>query len=263
MQNNITVLFLGDVIGKPGRRAIERYIKTVKADFYVINGENLAGGIGVTASTALEVLSHGVDIITTGNHVWKKKEITTFLMEEKRVIRPLNYPDGTPGFGYTIVRKNGKSLCVANIEGRIFMNTLTCPFRAMERLLGEVAENVPIIVDFHAEATSEKIAMGWYLDGKVSAVVGTHTHVQTADERILSRGTAYITDVGMTGPCDSVIGINKEAILQRFLLQIPNRFDVAKRDVRLQGVLVNAGSAGRAISVARMDLPMEDRMHAL
>ncbi len=245
MQNNIKVLFLGDVIGKPGRRAIEKYIKTVKADFYVVNGENLAGGIGVTTSTALEVLSLGVDIVTTGNHVWKKKEIIPFLMEEKRVIRPLNYPDGTPGFGYTVVRKNGKSLCVANIEGRIFMNTLTCPFRAMERFLGQAADNIPIIVDFHAEATSEKIAMGWYLDGKVSAIVGTHTHVQTADEKILPKGTGYITDAGMTGPADSVIGMEKDAVLERFLTQLPQKFEVGKDNVEAQGVIITIDSTSR------------------
>jgi len=245
MPNNIKVLFLGDVIGKPGRRAIEKYIKTVSADFFVINGENLAGGIGITPLTALEVLSYGVDAVTTGNHVWKKKEIGTFLMEEQRVIRPLNYPDGTPGFGYTLVRKDGKSLYVANIEGRIFMNPLTCPFRAMERFIEQAAGDVPILVDFHAEATSEKIAMGWFLDGKVSAVVGTHTHVQTADERILPKGTGYITDAGMTGPADSVIGMEKKVVLDRFLTQLPQKFEVGKDDIEVQGVIITIDSISR------------------
>jgi metallophosphoesterase (TIGR00282 family) len=245
MPNNIKVLFLGDVIGKPGRKAIERYIKTVNADFFVVNGENLAGGIGVTPATVLEVLSHGVDVVTTGNHVWKKKEIFGFLMEEQRVIRPLNYPDGTPGFGHTIVRKNGKSLCVANIEGRIFMNPLTCPFRAMERFIEQDSSAAPIVVDFHAEATSEKIAMGWFLDGKVSAVVGTHTHVQTADERILPKGTGYITDAGMTGPADSVIGMEKKIVLERFLTQLPQKFEVGKDDIEVQGVLITIDSSSK------------------
>lgn len=245
MPSNIKVLFLGDVIGKPGRRAIERYIKTVNADFFVINGENLAGGIGVTPSTVLEVLSLGVDVVTTGNHVWKKREIVTFLMEEQRVIRPLNYPDGTPGFGYTLVRKNGKSLYVANIEGRIFMNPLTCPFRAMERFIEQATSDAPIVVDFHAEATSEKIAMGWFLDGKVSAVVGTHTHVQTADERILPKGTGYITDAGMTGPADSVIGMEKKVVLERFLTQLPQKFEVGKDDIEVQGVMITIDSTSK------------------
>jgi len=253
MPNNIRVLFLGDVIGKPGRKAIEKYIKTVKADFYIVNGENLAGGIGITASTALEVLSNGVDIITTGNHVWKKKEIATFLMEEKRVIRPLNYPEGTPGFGYTLVRKNGKSLCVANIEGRIFMNTLSCPFIAMEMFLGQITDNVPIIVDFHAEATSEKIAMGWFLDGKVSAGLGTHTHVQTADERILPKGTGYITDAGMTGPADSVIGMEKDVVIERFLTQLPQKFEVGKDNIEAQGVMLTIdGTSNKCIAIERV-----------
>ncbi|OPY78973.1 MAG: hypothetical protein A4E64_00574 [Syntrophorhabdus sp. PtaU1.Bin058] len=253
MPNNITVLFLGDVIGKPGRKAIEKYLKTASADFFVVNGENLAGGIGVTPSTALEALSYGVDVITTGNHVWKKKEIAIFLMEEQRVIRPLNYPDGTPGFGYTLVRKNGKSLYVANIEGRIFMNPLNCPFRAMERFIEEAAGDVPIIVDFHAEATSEKIAMGWFLDGKVSAVVGTHTHVQTADERILPHGTGYITDAGMTGPADSVIGMEKQVVLDRFLTQLPQKFEVGKDDVEVQGVMITIDSASkRCVAIERV-----------
>lgn len=253
MPNNITVLFLGDVIGKPGRKAIEKYLKTASADFFVVNGENLAGGIGVTPSTALEALSYGADVITTGNHVWKKKEIAIFLMEEQRVIRPLNYPDGTPGFGYTLVRKDGKSLYVANIEGRIFMNPLNCPFRAMERFIEEAAGDVPIIVDFHAEATSEKIAMGWFLDGKVSAVVGTHTHVQTADERILPQGTGYITDAGMTGPADSVIGMEKQVVLDRFLTQLPQKFEVGKDDVEVQGVMITIDSASkRCVAIERV-----------
>lgn len=238
MQNSMKVLFLGDVIGKPGRLAVARFVKTIHADFAIINGENLAGGIGITSQTAIEMFSYGVDAITTGNHVWKKKEMSSFLMEEQRVVRPLNYPKGAPGFGYTVLKKNGLSLCIANIEGRIFMNALDCPFRAMESLLENNGIQAPIIVDFHAEATSEKIAMGWYLDGKVSALFGTHTHVQTSDERILPKGTGYITDAGMTGPNDSVIGMEKEGVLERFITQLPQKFQVGKDDVEVQGVIV-------------------------
>jgi metallophosphoesterase (TIGR00282 family) len=239
MQNDIlTVLFIGDVMGKPGREAAVRFLKTVTADFKIINGENMAGGLGITPGLADEMLAAGIDAITTGNHVWKKKEIIPYLMGEQRVIRPLNYPEGTPGFGFTLLTKNGRQLYVANIEGRTFMNPLLCPFRAMEEFLGSKKEGIPVIVDFHAEATSEKIAMGWFLDGKVASVVGTHTHVQTADERILPHGTGYITDVGMTGSADSVIGMDKEAILERFLTQLPQKYEVAKGNVEVQGVRI-------------------------
>ena len=220
------------------------YLQRSRADFTVINGENLAGGIGITGRTAAEMLALGVDAITTGNHVWKKKEVATYLMEEQRVIRPLNYPRGTPGFGYTVIKKNDMSLCVANIEGRIFMNPLDCPFRAMEEFLEQQDSRMPVIVDFHAEATSEKIAMGWFLDGRVAALMGTHTHVQTADNRVLPKGTGYITDAGMTGPADSVIGMDKEGVLERFYTQMPQKFEVGRDDVEVQGVLLTIGRTG-------------------
>ena len=243
MQNELKVLFLGDVIGKPGRKAVETYIKTVNADFKIINGENLAGGIGITPKVALDVLAYGVDMITTGNHVWKKKDIIPFLMEEQRVIRPLNYPPGTPGFGYKIIRKNnGKTLCVANIEGRVFMDHPECPFRTMDEMIAGFGGEAPIVVDFHAEATSEKIAMGWHLDGKVAAVLGTHTHVQTADEKILPNGTGYITDIGMTGSCDSVIGMEKGAVLKRFTTLLPQKYEVGTDDIEVQGVMLTIDS---------------------
>lgn len=238
MQNETRVLFLGDVIGKPGRKAVLQYIQTVEADFKIINGENLAGGIGITPRVAEEMLESGVDLITTGNHVWKKREMLPFIMGEQRVIRPLNYPPGTPGFGFAQLKKSGKVLWLTNVEGRVFMNSLECPFRAMEDFLSQVEPQGPVIVDFHAEATSEKIAMGWFLDGKVTAVIGTHTHVQTADERILPKGTGYITDAGMTGPSDSVIGMDKRAVLKRFVTQMPQKYEVGKEDVEAQGVLV-------------------------
>lgn len=247
MRNELRVLFLGDVMGKPGRKAVEKFIRTVDADFKIINGENLAGGIGITPKVALEVLSYGIDMITTGNHVWKKKDIIPFLMGEQRVIRPLNYPPGTPGFGYKIIKKNSdKMLCVVNIEGRIFMDHPECPFRTMNEFLAQLdGDAPPIVVDFHAEATSEKIALGWHLDGKVAAVLGTHTHVQTADERILPKGTGYITDVGMTGSADSVIGMDKVAVLERFTTLLPHKYEVGREDVEVQGVILTIDSMTR------------------
>jgi 2',3'-cyclic-nucleotide 2'-phosphodiesterase len=258
MPNSISVLFLGDVIGKPGRKAVESFIGGISADFKIINGENLAGGIGITPSLALELLDAGIDVITTGNHVWKKREMVPFLMEEHRVLRPLNYPEGTPGFGVTTVRKNGKELSVANLEGRIFMNPLSCPFRAIEQVVEQAKAGSPILVDFHAEATSEKIAMGWFLDGKVSALVGTHTHVQTADERILPKGTGYITDAGMTGPTDSVIGMEKQAVLERLITQLPRKFEVGRDDVEVQGVLLTIDAAtGKCTRIERIKKRVE------
>jgi hypothetical protein len=253
MPNEIKVLFLGDVIGKPGRKAVEKYIKVSSADFIIINGENLAGGIGITPLVAQEMFSCGVDLITTGNHVWKKKEMIPFLMEEQRVLRPLNYPSGTPGFGHGVISKNGKKLCVVNLEGRVFMTPLDCPFRTVDNLLQELDKKMPILVDFHAEATSEKIALGWYLDGKVAVVLGTHTHVQTADERVLPKGTGYITDAGMTGPADSVIGMEKSVVLKKFVTQLPQRFEVGKDDIEVQGVMLTLESQGNnCIAIERV-----------
>ncbi|MCX5816058.1 MAG: TIGR00282 family metallophosphoesterase [Proteobacteria bacterium] len=247
------ILFLGDVIGKPGRRAVEQFVRKTSADFKIINGENLAGGIGITPKVALEMLSCGVDLITTGNHVWKKKEMIPFLMEEKRVIRPLNYPEGTPGFGYALLKKSGKSICVVNLEGRVFMNPLECPFRSMKALIAQIGNDAPIMVDFHAEATSEKIALGWYLDGKASVVLGTHTHVQTADEKILPNGTGYITDVGMTGSTDSVIGMDKDAVLKKFITQLPHKYEVGKNDVEVQGVFLTIdGITRKCLKIERI-----------
>jgi hypothetical protein len=253
MPNEIKVLFLGDVIGKPGRKAVERFVKGFSADFIIINGENLAGGIGITPLVAQEMFSYGVDLITTGNHVWKKKEMIPFLMGDQRVIRPLNYPAGAPGSGHSIISRNGKRLCVVNLEGRVFMAPLDCPFRAIENLLQKLDRGLPVIGDFHAEATSEKIALGWYLDGKVAAVMGTHTHVQTADERVLPKGTGYITDVGMSGPADSVIGMDKTVVLKKFVTQLPQRFEVGKDDIEVQGVMLTLESHGnRCVAIERV-----------
>jgi len=249
----ITVLFLGDVIGKPGRQAAAVYLQNARADFKLINGENMAGGLGITPNVAMEMLEAGADGITTGNHVWKKKEIIPYLMAEQRVIRPLNYPPGTPGFGSCIIRKSDKAICMANIEGRTFMGTLDCPFRAMEEFFATREDEVPVIVDFHAEATSEKIAMGWFLDGRAACVVGTHTHVQTADERVLPRGTGYITDTGMSGPTNSVIGMDKAAVLERFLTQMPQKYEVAKGDIEVQGVMISIDArTKRCVEITRI-----------
>jgi len=250
----ITVLFLGDVIGKPGRQAAAEFLQEARADFKLINGENLAGGLGITPRVAIEMLEAGADGITTGNHVWKKKEVIPYLMAESRVIRPMNYPPGTPGFGSAVLRKNGKAICIANIEGRTFMSTLDCPFRAMEQFFSTRADDAPpVIVDFHAEATSEKIAMGWFLDGRASCIVGTHTHVQTADETILPKGTGYITDMGMTGPTDSVIGMEKDAVIERFLTQLPQKYEVARAGLQVQGVLVTINAQSkRCVGIKRI-----------
>jgi 2',3'-cyclic-nucleotide 2'-phosphodiesterase len=251
--DTITVLFLGDVIGKPGRQVAAVYLQNAHADFKLINGENMAGGIGITPNVAMEMLEAGADGITTGNHVWKKKEVIPYLMGEQRVIRPLNYPPGTPGFGSSVLRKNGKAISIANIEGRTFMGTVDCPFRAMDEFFSARQHDVPVIVDFHAEATSEKIAMGWHLDGRAACLVGTHTHVQTSDETILPKGTGYITDLGMSGPTDSVIGMDKSAVIERFLTQMPQKYEVARGDLEVQGVMITIDArTKRCVDIKRI-----------
>ncbi|MFH0774782.1 MAG: TIGR00282 family metallophosphoesterase [bacterium] len=223
-------LFIGDVIGKKGRRLVSAITpalrKEKQIDLVIANGENAAGGFGLTKKTADELLSGGVDLLTGGNHTFTKKEVYE-IIEEYPIIRPANYPPSVPGRGYII--KNG--LCMISLCGRTFMEPLDCPFRTADSIINEVSEKTKvIIVDIHAEATSEKVALGWYLDGRVSAIIGTHTHIPTADARLLPKGTAYITDVGMVGARDSVIGMNKATILKRFLTQIPERFETAKED---------------------------------
>jgi metallophosphoesterase (TIGR00282 family) len=260
------ILFIGDIVGKPGRRAIqeilERLISEHEIEFTIANGENAAGGMGITPPIALEILDEGVDVLTSGNHIWAKKEIIPFLDEESRILRPANYPAQVPGRGKGVFQlSNGQKIGVLNLEGRVFMKHLDCPFRVAEREVEFLRkETLAILVDFHAEATSEKIAMGWFLNGKVSAVLGTHTHVQTCDEGILDGGTAYITDVGMTGPLDSVIGIRKEVALERLLTQIPWKFDVATGDVVLQGVVVEIDEkTGKAKNINRIRVPLNER----
>ncbi|GBD11852.1 hypothetical protein HRbin23_01531 [bacterium HR23] len=248
------VLFIGDVIGKPGRRALQALLPSLRRelapDLVIANGENAAGGNGLTLETAHEILSAGVDIITSGNHIWDQKDFLPHLDGELPVLRPLNYPPGVPGKGYL---QRGE-VVVVNLQGRTFMPPIDCPFRTADRLLESLHGPHIIIVDFHAEATSEKQAMGWYLDGRVSAVLGTHTHVPTADPRILPKGTAFITDVGMCGPVNSIIGVEVEAILERFLTQLPRKFGVATGPAVLHAVLVDIDDhTGRARSIQRVD----------
>jgi metallophosphoesterase (TIGR00282 family) len=255
----VKILFIGDIVGKPGRRALHSFLRRTKEEHDVMltiaNGENAAGGFGITPSVADELFQSGIDVITTGNHVWDKKEALTLLPKENRILRPLNYPPGTPGVGSVVVKAaDGNRVGILNIEGRVFMRPGDCPFRAAEGEIAAIAAKTPIIiVDFHAEATSEKQAMGWFLDGKASAVLGTHTHIQTADERILPERTAYITDIGMTGPSDSVIGVKHDIIIRRFLSSLPERFETAKNYPQFQAVVVDVDPTdGRARSIARL-----------
>jgi len=248
------VLAIGDVIGKPGRQAVGDLLPEIREqyrpDLVIANAENIAGGIGVTPGTAGELLDAGVDVLTSGNHVWAHKDILPYLDSEMPILRPLNYPPGVPGRGYTVSNR----VMVVSLIGRTFMNSFDCPFRAMDQLLDGPEKKPPvIIVDFHAEATSEKVAMGRYLDGRVSAVLGTHTHVGTIDTRILPRGTAYVTDIGMVGPVDSVIGDDAEAVLQRFLTMLPHRLSVGKGKTEFNAVLVEVDdTTGKAISIERI-----------
>jgi 2',3'-cyclic-nucleotide 2'-phosphodiesterase len=258
------ILFIGDIVGKAGRKAIDEVLEKVISDygieFTIANGENAAGGMGITPPIAIEILNQGVDVLTSGNHIWAKKEIFPFLDEESRILRPANYPPKVPGRGSGIFHLgNGQKVGVLNLEGRVFMKHLDCPFRVGEKEVELLRKETNIIlVDFHAEATSEKMAMGWFLNGKVSAVLGTHTHVQTSDEQILSEGTAYITDVGMTGPLDSVIGIRKEIALERLLTQIPWKFDVATEEIELQGVVIEVDSkTGKSKNIERIKVPLK------
>lgn len=237
------VLFIGDVMGRPGRRLVRELLPTLKenyqVDLTIANGENLAGGIGATPQVVRELIDAGVDIITLGNHVWHRKAMVQAIDDFDCLVRPANYPEGTPGRG-SILYDNGQSrIGVVTVLGRVFMNTLECPFRAAEREINALRQATRhVVVDVHAEATSEKKALGWYLDGKASAVIGTHTHVQTCDETILPGGTGYITDIGMTGAQLSVIGIEREKAIKRFLGQMPIQFDVADEGVSLCGVVI-------------------------
>ena len=253
------LLFVGDVIGKPGRRALHnllpRLVDHHRADYVVVNVENAAGGFGITPEVLHDVEDLSIDVFTTGNHVWDKKEGLPILDRVPNLLRPANYPEGNPGTGLHVGETAaGVPVAVMNLEGLVFMHNLDSPFRTADRLLKELDPRVKVVlVDFHAEATSEKQAMGFYLDGRVSAVLGTHTHVPTADERVLPKGTALLTDVGMTGPYESVIGMRADKVLKRFLLQTPSSFEVAKRDVRLAGAVIDVDEAtGKARGIERL-----------
>jgi metallophosphoesterase (TIGR00282 family) len=254
----VNVLFVGDVTGKPGRKMLADRLPALRRahalDVVIANGENAAGGVGLTAGVAAELFAAGVDVLTGGNHIWQNREAYDLLDADPRVLRPANYPPGVPGRGAAVITTpGGARIGVLNLQGRVFMSHIDDPFRAGREHAESLRASVPVVVvDFHAEATSEKVALGWYLDGRVSAVIGTHTHVQTADERLLPGGTAYITDVGMTGPRDGVIGMAREAILERFLTQLPTRFEVAAGPVQLNAVLIRVGETGRATAIERV-----------
>lgn len=260
------ILFIGDIFGRPGRTIVrERLSGLVREnaiDLIIANGENSAAGFGITPQLAEELFELGIDVITTGNHVWDKREIVQYFeaadgnphSPAKRLLRPANYASGLPGWGLYEGQKNGVAYAVINLQGRVFMASNDDPFRIVDHLLKQIKAKI-IFVDIHAEATSEKISMGWYLDGRVTVVVGTHTHIPTADERVLPGGTAYITDVGMTGPFDSVIGVKKELVITRFLNNMPARFEAATGDVRLCAVVVECDDAtGRAKEIKRVML---------
>ncbi|MBP1751634.1 MAG: metallophosphoesterase [Geobacteraceae bacterium] len=257
----VKILFISDIVGKPGRQAVSselhRIVDRHSIDLVSANGENAAGGFGITADIAGELYEQGVHVITSGNHIWDKRDSYEFINREERIVRPANYPDGAPGRGSAIVKTaGGVKVAVLNLEGRVFMNNLECPFRVADREIARLREITPIIlVDFHAEATSEKLTLGWYLNGRVSAVIGTHTHVQTSDERVLPGGTAYITDAGMTGSFDSVIGIKKELAMEKFISQLPVRFEVAKKDIRVNAVVVEIDeNSGKALGIERLSI---------
>ena len=253
------VLFVADVVGHPGREAVKALLpalkKEVGADLAIVNGENAAGGFGLTAKIAAELKAAGADVITTGNHVFAQKEFVPELPGLELVLRPANYPPAAPGQGFCVVEASGRQVLVMNLMGRIFTaENLDNPFRAADAILAANPEPRIVFCDMHAETTSEKTAMGWYLDGRASAVVGTHTHIPTADARVLTQGTAYVTDVGMVGPRDGCIGMDKDVVLQRFLTAVPNRFVVASGPVTFNSVLVTINSStGRATSIQRVD----------
>ena len=257
----LRVLFVGDVSGSSGRRAVGKMLGALRlrldAHFVIVNGENAAGGLGITKAAATVLLEAGADVLTLGNHAFAKRDILPYLDEEPRILRPANYPPGVHGRGWGVFEAGtGDKMAVVNLLGRTFMTAVDCPFRKADEIMDELAGDVSaVIVDMHAEATSEKVAMGWHLDGRASAVIGTHTHVQTSDERVLPRGTAYITDVGMTGVNDSVLGLDIESVIERFKTQVSGKFKLAEGDVVLSAVIIEIDpSTGRASSISRVNV---------
>lgn len=258
----LRIIFIADIIGGPGRKVtrslLPGLLKEKKADFCITNGENAAGGFGLTWDVAGELFELGVDVITSGNHIWDRKEILPYLDSQQNILRPVNYPPENPGRGAGVFKaRNGLSVGVINLQGRVFMREIDCPFRTVIPVIDQIKTEAGIVfVDFHAEATAEKVALGWYLDGRVAAVIGTHTHVQTADERILPGGLGYITDAGMSGSIDGVIGIKKELAIKRFLTQTPNRFQPADSNLVLMGVLLTINPTNcRTEKIERFAIP--------
>jgi 2',3'-cyclic-nucleotide 2'-phosphodiesterase len=258
----VKLLFVGDVVGGIGRRTLAALLPGIRdahePDFVVVNGENAAGGVGITQKTARELLETGADAITLGNHAYRHREVYELLDRETRIVRPANYPKGSPGRGHTVVERDGIRLGVVNLSGMLYLEAVRSPFAEADAALSELNGRADaVLVDMHAEATSEKVAMGWHLDGRATAVVGTHTHVATADARVLPGGTAYVTDVGMTGPRGGVIGVKRELALERFLTMTNVRFETADEDPWLNGLLVEADADGRATSVEQLLLPAQ------
>jgi len=256
----LNILFIGDTVASAGRAIVKHYLKNLqeqfRIDLTILNCENAAAGFGITPRIADEFFDWGIDVLTSGNHVWDKKEILPYLNQNPRILRPANYPADNPGRGYTLLKtRNGEEAAVLNLQGRVFMVPIDDPFRAADAILAKLPSHIKVIfVDMHAEATSEKVAMGWYLDGRVSAVVGTHTHIPTADETILPKGTAYQTDAGMTGPFDSILGVIRDDVIRRFLTQIPTKFESASLDARLNAVLIDVDSStGKARKIERIE----------
>jgi hypothetical protein len=257
----MNVLMVGDVFGESGRAALARLLPRLRQehaiDFCVVNVENAASGFGVTPQMCRQFLADGADVMTSGNHIWDRKEIVEYITKENLLLRPANFPTGTPGVGSITVKAGPHRVAVLNLMGRVFMSAIECPFRTADALVPELRRETPIVlVDAHCEATSESQALGWYLDGRVSAVVGTHRHVQTADERVLPGGTAYITDLGMTGPTEGVIGVDRDLIIQRFVSQMPVRFEPAKGPAALHGAVITLDpETGRASAIRRLSVP--------
>jgi metallophosphoesterase (TIGR00282 family) len=254
------LLFVGDIVGSPGRHAVESLLPGLRErhepDFVVVNGENSAGGLGITSKIARSLYKTGVDAITLGNHTYRHAEVYDFLDSDDRIVRPANYPKGNPGKGHTVIEKDGVRLAVVNLSGTVFLDAARSPFAEVDAILADLRGKADhVLVDFHAEATSEKVAMGWYLDGRVTACVGTHTHVPTADARVLPGGTAYISDVGMTGARGGVIGVVKEQAMRRFTTMMPVKFETATDDPWLNAVLIEAGDDGRAVSIEQVLVP--------
>jgi len=260
---HMNILFIGDIVGRPGRKIVKTLLKEIireeAIDFVVANGENAAGGFGLTLEVCHELLDAGIDVITLGNHTWDNRDIHRVLEEVDCVVRPANYPEGTPGSGYYLAEsQTGMLVGVINLMGQVYLDPLACPFRTADQCVNILKKKTHIIlVDMHAEATSEKVAMGWHLDGQVTAVLGTHTHIATADARILPQGTGYITDVGMTGPRDSVLGIKPEIVLEKFLTKRPVRFELAGGPVELNGVVIEANEYGLATAIRRIHRMLE------